>query len=64
MYCDIIKTHQFKHIIKLHTKTDVSYESLTNYLLSCSLDDLLTKSSIMSNCIGNNYLSIKEDFFQ
>ena len=63
MYNDIIKTRQFKHIIKLHTKSKDLYESLTSYLLSCSLNDLITKVNIKSNFIGNNYLCIKNDVF-
>jgi hypothetical protein len=63
MYDDIFKTHKFKHIIKLHTKSKESYEELTNYLLSCPLSKLITKVNIKSNCIGNYYQHINQDIF-
>jgi hypothetical protein len=63
MYYDIIKTHEFKHIIKLHTKSKESYEELTNYLLSCPLSELITKVNTKSHCIGNYYQHIVNDVF-
>jgi len=63
MYSDILKTHEFKHIIKLHTKGKESYEELTNYLLSCPLTQLITKVNTKCNCIGNYYQHITQDVF-
>ena len=65
MYDDISKNHEFKHIIKLHTKSITDqYEDLTKYLLSVPLKTLCLKKH-NSNCIGNeNYYTIlKDDVF-
>lgn len=65
MYDDISKNHEFKHIIKLHTKSITNqYEDLTKYLLSVPLKTLCLKKH-NSNCIGNeNYYTIlKNDIF-
>ena len=65
MYNDISKNHEFKHIIKLHTKSITDqYEDLTKYLLSVPLKTLCLKKH-NSNCIGNeNYYTIlKDDVF-
>lgn len=65
MYDDISKNYDFKHIIKLHTKSiNNQYEDLTNYLLSVPLKTLCLKKH-NSNCIGNkNYYTIlKNDIF-
>jgi hypothetical protein len=65
MYDDISKNHEFKHIIKLHTKSITDqYEDLTKYLLSVPLKTLCLKKH-NSNCIGNeNYYTIlKNDIF-
>jgi hypothetical protein len=63
MYNDIIKTHNFKHIIKLHTKSKSSYEKLVNYLLSTSLNELINKKNNNCNCIGNKYESLIYDIY-
>ena len=63
MYDDIIETHNFKHIIKLHTKSRSSYEKLTNYLLSASLNVLIKNINNKCNCIGSGYKSLFSDNF-
>ena len=45
MYHDIIKTHKFKHIIKLHTKSKKEYHNLVEYLLSVPLTELINDKS-------------------
>jgi hypothetical protein len=66
MYNEIIKTHQFNHIYKFHTKSILKpYNELTNYLLKKSLDDLLVDRNLNCNCIGNpnHYLHIDLDVY-
>lgn len=68
MYSDIKKTHQFRHIIKLQTKSvSQIYHDLTNYLLNKPFPKLLEKKLKKSNCIGDakNYAFVNnsEDIF-
>jgi hypothetical protein len=69
MYDDIVKTHKFNHIVKLHTKSiNHIYINLTNYLLSVPLIDLLHQNNYQlsnSNCIGhpNYYINLQVDYF-
>jgi hypothetical protein len=63
MYHDIIKTHNFKHIIKLHTKSKTTYHNLVEYLLSVPLKDLITNKKENCNCIGAIYKDLEEDPF-
>jgi len=64
MYNDIIKNHEFKHILKFHTKriSDL-YNKLTNYLLTKPLYNLIKDKTPYSNCIGPNdtYSNMKQD---
>jgi len=53
MYNDIIKTHNIKHIIKLHTKTITDmYDNLTNFLLDRPFEELMKEKQDNCNCIG------------
>jgi hypothetical protein len=66
MYNDIIKTHNFSHIIKLHTKRiKAHYVKLTRYLLSTPLKTLIKNKHHDCNCIGfpDNYISLRDDIF-
>jgi hypothetical protein len=66
MYNEIIKTHQFKHIYKFHTKSIVkNYNDLTSYLLERPLHELLQNKNKICNCISHPsyYLSIDKDNF-
>jgi hypothetical protein len=66
MYNEIKKTHEFKHIIKLHTKSIKDhYENLTNYLLKIPLNDLIVNKRDNCNCIGypKNYLNLFDDMY-
>jgi hypothetical protein len=69
MYNDIIKKHKFQHILKFHTKTlHENYISLTNFITSVPLKDLLEKNKHLlkkSNCIGHPkyYISLSHDIF-
>jgi hypothetical protein len=66
MYDDIIKQHNFVHIIKLQTKTITNqYNDLTNYLLSSPLDTLVLSKNNNCNCIGHPdyYIPLNEDKF-
>jgi hypothetical protein len=69
MYDDIIKTHQFQHIFKFHTKTlNNHYLNLTNFLISTPLIDLINQNEnqlFTSNCIGdpNYYINLQVDYF-
>jgi len=64
---DIIENfHNFKHIIKLHTKSiSNQYTELTDYILSMPLDNLLEKKKDFCNCIGhpNYYINLSSDIF-
>lgn len=66
MYEDIIKKQKFPHILKLQTKSILNqYNDLTNFLLSKSLDHLLSYSKINCNCVGHDdyYITLNEDKF-
>jgi hypothetical protein len=66
MYNDILKSHHFPHIIKLHTKRiKAHYVKLTKYLLSTPLKTLIKNKHHNCNCIGfpENYISLKEDIY-
>lgn len=66
MYNDIIKNYTIKHIIKLHTKTQLDiYHNLTNCLLTNSIDKILQNKENNCNCIGptNSYISLQIDYF-
>jgi hypothetical protein len=66
MYNDIIKSHHFPHIIKLHTKRIKShYVKLTKYLLSMPLKSLIKNKHHDCNCIGfpENYISLSDDIY-
>jgi hypothetical protein len=66
MVDDIYKEYNFKHIIKLHTKSiSKHYEELTNYLLDKPLNKLLHERNNYCNCIGNKkfYTDLVEDIF-
>jgi len=66
MYNDIIKTHHFPHIIKLHTKRIKDhYVKLTSYLLSTPLKTLIKNKHDDCNCIGfpDNYISLSDDIY-
>ena len=62
----IYREYNFKHIIKLHTKSILKeYNELTNYLLSLPLCKLVLDKNNHCNCIGNrnNYKDLYEDVF-
>lgn len=66
MYNDIIKSHHFSHIIKLHTKRiKAHYVKLTRYLLSTPLKTLIKNKHNDCNCIGfpDNYISLTDDIY-
>jgi hypothetical protein len=64
---DILQNHyNFKHIIKLHTKSiSNQYTELTDYILSMPLKTLLTHKTDKCNCIGNPnyYINLPSDNF-
>ena len=64
MYNDIIKTHNFKHIIKLHTNScSTHYMNSVSYLLRSPIKELITYSKDNSNCIGYSYLDISTEAY-
>ena len=70
MYNDICIKHNFKYIIKLHTKTiEKDYNELTNFLLKNNLSflkkQLDNNNNNNCNCVGhkNYYLNMKNDQF-
>ena len=68
LMCDDIlqNHHNFKHIIKLHTKSiSNQYTELTDYILSMPLKTLLTHKTDNCNCIGNPnyYINLPSDTF-
>jgi hypothetical protein len=61
VYYDISLKHNFKYVMKLHTKTvKPQFDELVDFLLSESLENLLKLKNPMCNCIGNekHYVSI------
>ena len=66
MYNDIIKSHHFPHIIKLHTKRiKAHYVKLTRFLLSTPLKTLIKNKQPNCNCIGfpENYIPLRDDIY-
>jgi len=66
MYNDIIKNHEMKHIIKLHTKSISDlYNNLTNFLLKNNLQAIIQNKHPKCNCIGPNssYIHLKNDIY-
>jgi hypothetical protein len=68
LMCDDIlhNYYNFKHIIKLHTKSiSNQYTELTDYILSMPLKALLTHKIDSCNCIGNPkyYINLTNDIF-
>jgi hypothetical protein len=66
MYNDIIKTHEMKHIIKLHTKTISNlYNNLTDFLLKNPIDLIIQSKHPKCNCIGpdSSYIHLNDDIF-
>jgi hypothetical protein len=62
MYNDINKKHEFKHIIKLHTKTNqTQYENNTNFLLKVPINVLITQQMENSHCIGYTYIDNSQE---
>ena len=64
---DIIENYNnFKHIIKLHTKSiSNQYTELTDYILSMPLNNLLETKKDFCNCIGHPsyYINLSSDIF-
>jgi hypothetical protein len=68
LMCDDIieKHHNFKHIIKLHTKSiSNQYSELTDYILSMPIQNLIENKKESCNCIGNPnyYINLSNDNF-
>jgi len=69
MYDDIVKSHNFNHIFKFHTKTiNKLYVNLTDYLITKPLFNLLNENEnhlSTCNCIGdpNSYINLQVDYF-
>jgi hypothetical protein len=64
MYNDINKKHNVKHILKFHTKSiSHLYNTLTNYLLSKPITQIVRDKKRYCNCIGppECYISIVHD---
>ena len=63
---DILKIHNFKHIIKLHTKSiSNQYNDLTDWILSMPISSIINDKRQDCNCIGhpNYYIKLKSDNF-
>lgn len=63
---DILKTHNFKHIIKLHTKSiSNQYNDLTDWVLSMPISSIINDKRQDCNCIGHPsyYIKLKSDNF-
>ena len=67
MYHNISKKHNFKYIIKLHTKSiQDQYNDLTNFLLSNKISNFKKYlNTNFCNCVSNKkyYLSLNNDIF-
>jgi hypothetical protein len=66
MYNDIIKNHEMKHIIKLHTKgTQNLYNNLTDFLLQRPIYSIIENQIPKCNCIGqtNSYIHLNNDIY-
>jgi len=64
MYNDISRKYNFKHIIKLHTKSIVHlFDELTDFLLSIPISQLVKYKRKDCNCIGHPhyYFELKND---
>lgn len=66
MYNNIIKKHNIKNIIKLHTKSVKKiYDKLTNYLLGSPIDSIINDKQFDCNCIGprGSYIYMSKDVY-
>jgi len=66
MYNDIIKNHEMKHIIKLHTKTISNlYNNLTDFLLKTPMYSIIQSKHPKCNCIGpdSSYIHLNNDIY-
>ena len=66
MYEDIIKTMNFTHVIKLHTKSiQKDYLDLTNFLLTRPLIQIVNAKLPNCNCVGHPdyYIELPDDIF-
>ena len=66
MYNEIIKSHNFAHIYKFHTKSiSKNYNDLTSYLLDKTLSELVNEKNSNCNCVchPNYYLSLNNDIY-
>jgi hypothetical protein len=64
MYNDLVKKHEIKHIIKLHTKSiSHLYNNLTDYLLKTPINFIIKNKHSKCNCIGedNSYIHLNND---
>lgn len=66
VYDDIINTKncKFEYVIKIHTKSNVTFfNKAVDYLFHCDLDNLLLDKNNNSSSIGFNYMKDTEDVF-
>ena len=64
MYNDIRKSHEFFHIIKLHTKSNIAqFSQLTDFLLDKRISDLMPLKKKNCNVIGYHTMYIRDDIF-
>lgn len=66
VYNNIKKKYNFKHIIKLQTKSNNDhFHELSDYILTKSIKNLINSEKQYSNCINNNkyYMRIINDIF-
>ena len=64
VYDTIINKYNFEYVIKIHSKSDVTFlKNNVDFLLSNNLDELLKKQNSNSSTIGYNYLHKNKDVF-
>ena len=62
IYDDIMNKYNFDYILKIHTKTDITFlNKAVNYLLDINLQNLLLHTNINSSSIGFMYLKNIDD---
>jgi hypothetical protein len=62
LYDELVKTYKFEHIIKLQTKSDLTFlDNSIDYLINKNLNNLLLEKNINSSTIGFMYINYKSD---
>ena len=64
VYDEIIRTHNFAHVLKIHTKSNINiFNTAVDYLLNSDLNTMLLNKNEKSSTIGFFYLNVNKDMY-